>query len=77
MTGLTVPQVVHTFRTKSTEGLSPTFLLLQWCASACFLAYGLLLPSYPIIVANASAGFGASLLVGAKLRWGGGAEAAA
>ncbi len=48
-----VPQVVHTWRTKSVEDLSLRMYLLLTAGMALWLIYGLHIGSLPVIVANA------------------------
>ena len=67
LTCLTYPQVWHCYRRKSTEGVPWAFLFFEFMTSACFLAYGILLPSLPVILANAAAFVGAILLIVAKI----------
>jgi uncharacterized protein with PQ loop repeat len=64
------PQVYTTYSTKNAQGLSPWFLLFQLLASACFIAYGYLLPNnsgIPVIVSNSSALVSTSLLIYARM----------
>ena len=64
------PQVYTTYSTKSAAGLSPWFLLFQLLASACFIAYGYLLPNnsgIPVIVSNSSALVSTGLLIYARM----------
>ena len=47
-----LPQLVRTWRTKSTEGLSAGLFVLAFVAAAFWLAYGLLIGDGPIILCN-------------------------
>jgi len=48
-----VPQVLRTFRTRSTEDLSFSTLVLLISGVALWLVYGLMLRATPVILANA------------------------
>ena len=69
MSVLTVPQVVHTWRLGSVEGLSWSFVCLQVMTSGFFLAYGILLPSMPVSLANGASLTGSLCLAGALVRF--------
>lgn len=47
-----VPQALHTFRTRSTAGISIGMYSMFTVGVAMWLAYGLALGSWPMIVAN-------------------------
>ncbi len=47
-----LPQVYKTWKTKSTESLSLTMLLIFVTGVFCWLVYGFLIDSFPIILAN-------------------------
>jgi MtN3 and saliva related transmembrane protein len=47
-----VPQALHTFRTRSTAGISIGMYSMFTVGVAMWLAYGVALGSWPIIVAN-------------------------
>lgn len=66
LTCLTYPQVWHCFRNKCTNGVPWLFIFFEFMTSLCFLAYGIMLPSSPVIIANASSFVGANLLIVAK-----------
>ena len=66
LTLLTVPQVYHSYKTKSVQGLSNSFLFFELMASLCFVSYGILLPSLHVIIANSAALLGTLLLIVAK-----------
>lgn len=51
-----VPQVVHTYKTKNTEGISYNFLFLNASASVLGLVYSVNYKIIPMIIANTSAG---------------------
>ena len=66
-TGSFLPQVLKTWRTRSAEDLS--FLML-WChivGMLLWLAYGVMIGSSPIVIANAVAVLLDVLLIGLKL----------
>ncbi|MEW5728472.1 MAG: SemiSWEET transporter [Pseudomonadota bacterium] len=47
-----IPQVVKTWRTRSTRDISLGMWLLFWLGVALWTVYGALLAAWPIIVAN-------------------------
>ena len=47
-----LPQVIHTIRVKDTTSISLTMYSLLIIGTICWLAYGVVLGSTPIIVAN-------------------------
>ncbi|TPN87541.1 SemiSWEET family sugar transporter [Aquimarina algicola] len=47
-----LPQVYTTWKTKSVEGLSLTMLFIFISGLLCWLVYGFLIDSVPIILAN-------------------------
>jgi len=47
-----LPQVIHTIRVKDTTGISLTMYSLLIVGTICWLSYGVVLGSIPIIVAN-------------------------
>ncbi len=47
-----LPQVYKTWKTKSTDSLSLTMLLIFVSGVLCWLVYGFLIDSFPIILAN-------------------------
>ena len=49
-----VPQVYTTYKTKTVEGLSLFFLILQILSSICYVIYGLYEHTLPIIISNGS-----------------------
>ncbi len=48
-----LPQVIKTFRTRSTKDISLLMWVLLFTGILCWLAYGWLLGSGPVIIANA------------------------
>lgn len=67
LTFMTFPQVYHCFKNKTTKGLATSFILLEFLTSLSFTAYGALLPSVHVIIANSAALLGSILLIVAKL----------
>lgn len=64
-----VPQALHTFRTKDVRGISLGMYSAFTLGVALWLAYGLLLEAWPIVIANAvTLSLAASILV-MKLRY--------
>tara|TARA_R110001632_G_scaffold172192_3_gene291455 strand:+ start:1113 stop:1400 length:288 start_codon:yes stop_codon:yes gene_type:complete len=51
-----VPQVVHVYKTKDTNAINYTFLILNLLASSLGLVYSIYFNVVPMIVANTSAG---------------------
>ncbi|MEY3052583.1 MAG: hypothetical protein RLY31_2368 [Bacteroidota bacterium] len=51
-TGAFVPQVIKTWKTRSTGDLSLFMFLLIFIGTLCWFAYGLLRQDLPIILAN-------------------------
>ncbi|HXZ67619.1 MAG TPA: SemiSWEET transporter [Alphaproteobacteria bacterium] len=51
-TGAFVPQVARTVKTRSAHDFSYIWLCSFWTGIMCWLAYGLLIWSWPIIIAN-------------------------
>lgn len=47
-----LPQVIHTIRIKDTTSISLSMYTMFIVGTACWLAYGIVLDSIPIIVAN-------------------------
>jgi len=64
-----VPQALHTFQTKDVRGISLGMYSAFTLGVALWLAYGLLLNAWPIVIANAiTLALAASILV-MKLRY--------
>lgn len=58
-----LPQVIHTFRTKNTAGISLTMYVTFVFGVAMWLVYGIMLEDYPLIMANSiTFGFAAIIL---------------
>ena len=49
---LLMPQIVHTYNTKKTDGLSYIFLGISTTAAIFMLIYGFLITSIPVMTAN-------------------------
>ena len=65
-----VPQVLRTHRTRSARDLSMPMLLLFNAGVALWLAYGLLIGSQGLILANAATITLSAYILGMKLRFG-------
>jgi MtN3 and saliva related transmembrane protein len=65
-----VPQAVRTLRTRETHGISLWMYVLFTIGVGCWLAYGLLLGSWPMIVANIVTLALAMAILLLKLRYG-------
>lgn len=48
-----VPQVLKTWRSRSTRDISLTMWLVFWLGVVMWLVYGVLMEAWPVIVANA------------------------
>jgi len=68
-TGSFIPQVLHTWRTRRTSGLSLGMVSLFALGVALWLAYGISLGAWPVIAANAITLALALLLLAMKLRY--------
>ena len=67
-----IPQAVHTFRTRDVRGISLGMYSVFTVGVALWLAYGLALAAWPIVVANAITLALAETILGMKLRYGAG-----
>ena len=65
-----VPQVWHTFRTRDVGGISLGMYTVFAIGVALWLAYGVLLQAWPIVLANAVTLSLALVIVAMKLRFG-------
>ena len=64
-----VPQAWHTFRTKDVSGISLGMYSVFTVGIALWLAYGLMLNAWPIVIANVITLVLASLILVMKLRY--------
>ena len=65
-----VPQALHTFRTRDVSGISLGMYSVFTTGVALWLAYGVVLQAWPIVIANAITLVLASAILGMKLRFG-------
>lgn len=65
-----VPQVLKVWRSRSARDISLGMYLLFTFGLVCWLVYGLMVMSWPIIIANVVTLFLAALILIMKLRWG-------
>ena len=65
-----VPQALHTFRTRDVRGISLGMYSVFTSGVALWLAYGVVLQAWPIVIANAITLVLASAIPGMKLRFG-------
>ena len=65
-----VPQAAKTIRSKDTRGLSLSMYVVFTAGVACWLVYGILLGSWPMIVANIITFLLAAAILLMKLRHG-------
>ncbi len=64
-----VPQAVHSFKTKDVSGISLGMYSIFTLGIALWLAYGLLISAWPIVIANVITLALASLILALKLRY--------
>ncbi len=64
-----VPQAWHTFRTRDVSGISLGMYCVFACGVGLWLAYGVLLRAWPIVVANAITLALALAILAMKLRY--------
>jgi MtN3 and saliva related transmembrane protein len=64
-----VPQAWHTFRTKDVSGISLIMYSAFTAGVALWLAYGVLLNAWPIVIANLVTLSLAGLILSMKLRY--------
>lgn len=64
-----VPQALHTFRTRDVSGISLGMYSVFTSGVALWLAYGVVLQAWPIVIANAITLVLASAILGMKLRF--------
>jgi MtN3 and saliva related transmembrane protein len=69
-TGSFVPQALMTIRTRNTSGVSLGMYLVFTTGVAVWLAYGLAIESWPMILANTITLALAATILGFKLRYG-------
>ena len=67
-TGSFVPQVIKTWRTRSSEDLSLVMLLCHIVGMVLWLGYGVMIGSAPIVIANVIAVLLDVVLLSLKLR---------
>lgn len=65
-----VPQAIKVIRTRDTKAISLTMYLMLAIGIALWLAYGLLIDSWPLIGANAVTIVPVLIILGMKLRFG-------
>jgi MtN3 and saliva related transmembrane protein len=65
-----IPQAILTIRTKNTRGFSRSTYVMFTVGVGCWLAYGIALGSWPMILANVVTLGLASTILALKLRYG-------
>tara|TARA_B100001057_G_C22259127_1_gene722494 strand:- start:64 stop:324 length:261 start_codon:yes stop_codon:yes gene_type:complete len=65
----TIPQIVHTFKSKKADDISYLFLSLQLLTCVLFLAYGIMLQQNPLIIANGLVGTQVLTMIGLKKKF--------
>ena len=69
-TGSFLPQALMTIRTRNTSGISLGMYVIFTLGVAVWFIYGLLLGSWPMILANTITFILAAIILGLKLRYG-------
>ena len=69
-TGSFVPQAVMTIRTRNTSGISRAMYVIFTVGVALWLAYGIALGSWPMILANTVTFVLAATILALKIRYG-------
>ena len=64
-----VPQAWHTFRTRDVRGISLGMYSVFTIGVACWLAYGVLMSAWPIVIANCITLALAATILTMKLRY--------
>ena len=64
-----VPQALHSFKTKDVSGISLGMYSIFTLGIALWLAYGLLISAWPVVIANVITLALASLILALKLRY--------
>lgn len=64
-----IPQLMQVIKTKSTKDISLPMFLIFSLGVICWLLYGVLLHSLPVILANSSVLFMSFVIIGYKLRY--------
>jgi MtN3 and saliva related transmembrane protein len=65
-----VPQAAHTLRTRNTAGISLEMYMLFSPGAVCWLAYGIAIGSWPVIISNAITCLLSIVILGLKLTYG-------
>lgn len=65
-----IPQAIKTFRSRDTRSISLVMYVIFSIGIACWLAYGVLLESWPMIIANLITLSLAAAILAMKLRFG-------
>ncbi|MEZ5464655.1 MAG: SemiSWEET transporter [Lysobacteraceae bacterium] len=65
-----IPQAIKTFRSRDTQSISLGMYVIFTIGIACWLAYGVLLGSWPMIIANLITLSLAAAILSMKLRFG-------
>lgn len=65
-----VPQALHTLRSRDTSGISRAMYAIFTAGVGCWLGYGLLLGSWPMILANVVTLVLSAAILALKLRHG-------
>jgi len=69
-TGAFLPQVIRTWRTRSTDDISLGMFLLTVFGLVLWLVYGIAVNDWPLIGADAASLILAATILGLKLRYG-------
>lgn len=68
---MTIPQIIKTYKQKSAKDISYGMLLTLLIGNCILMAYGILLPSLPIVSSLALSIFTNMILIGLKVRYDG------
>jgi MtN3 and saliva related transmembrane protein len=69
-TGSFVPQAVKTIRTRNTAGISLAMYVIFTIGVVLWLAYGIALDSWPMMLANTVTLLLSAMILGLKIRYG-------
>jgi MtN3 and saliva related transmembrane protein len=64
-----LPQAIKTIQTKDTSGISLSMYTIFTTGTLFWLTYGIMLPSWPVAVANAITLIFASIILAYKIRY--------
>jgi MtN3 and saliva related transmembrane protein len=68
-TGCLIPQIIRTYKSKSTKDFSSLYLYALWAGVFLWLIYGIIANSFSIILANGVAVFLIGYIIYIKIRY--------